>query len=508
MNTAAAKKRVLQDLKAFVLRFGSQRLYTVMLEQRRHDLVNSIQFHFQTAGNRQGVSALSYAMALLKLEYLPACDRSTTYEDDLDALHALYCGGVLCTQAGLQAAGQTQLFHRAKKRSGRRPGWSASWSSVYAHMIGHYGPLEWRRFLGCLPEGAYELPDGRVRVFPGIHRGENPTPLFVSAIKDLIDLGYGLSPSVMSSNHLTFNLHRRIGMSGQRHGFKYKDIVESATGRSYRESLESPRGSKLRSPKHHVRCLERLDIALATRSEAKKHPYLRSLPEQIVDDFLAELLGSELYERSHVHEVSYAIILQTPVESLSSLPTPMPYPYTARGRPTCDVVILGTQGRGLCLEISGGDLSRKKSYLDKINWKRSTVLKYRPGWEFSFITFDVGRWGDLESQLKKLCIAISAIGVTIAKPIESLRQILERVKIGLGQSGNYFSYDDAQEYCRKHGITGMNHTVTRAAERSYLEVCKTERRLPSNPHSIYKDVWAAKGGSPGFFGPARDDWLK
>ena len=164
----------LGELGEFVAEHHGEGSYTSLAKHGRWNIVNRLAHLLGGHEQRGERSVLAFGMWLQGLDYRPACDRATTYEDDLNSLYDLYVAGKSLRWSSLKDVDDTRkLYNRAKKRAGGRTGSSASWSSVYAHTVERFGPLDWRRFLSKLPPGMFELPDGEVVIFEGVHQGRS-----------------------------------------------------------------------------------------------------------------------------------------------------------------------------------------------------------------------------------------------------------------------------------------------------------------------------------------------
>lgn len=240
----------LAKLRPFIEAHGAQRLSSRLVEHRRFDIANAVNYAFHLPG--APTSALSRAVGLLGFTYEPACDHSTTYEEDLAILHDLYLSGASLTAAAMKQEGnRSRLFNRAKKRSKRRPGGTGSWADVFHDMVQMFGPLAWDRFLTKQPPGLFELPDGEVLIFRGSWQGQNQRGLFVQLLQRLHEADYPLSPSTMKQHPATARILGRINERGADYGFNYGEVVAEATGRPYEEAIKTKMGAKVYAPSLH-----------------------------------------------------------------------------------------------------------------------------------------------------------------------------------------------------------------------------------------------------------------
>jgi hypothetical protein len=482
------QRAALEKLRPFLEVHGAQRLSRRLVEHGRFDIANAIEYAFKE--RRAGESALARAVAILGFTYEPAFDRSTTYEDDLDTLHELYLAGSLLTETGLRDAGRSALFHRAKKRSGGRPGGTSSWADVFHDMVEQFGPLDWRRFLHKLRPGMFELPSGEVMFFRGRWQGVDQRSAFVAVLRRLHDEGQNLSPGVMNQIPATEKIYSRITERGLTYKWDYCALVEEATGIPYAQIVKTRTGAKTYSPEFHRCSRGRFGPELVD------HQRHASVPELVVDDALALLLGADEYAKIHAHDVQYSVLLRTTPSRLVTLPVSVPCPYTGTHSPRCDIVLFG-ESSTLVIEVLGGleqgsDLARGADYEVKLRWKEACIRTYGRGALFRTITHETGEWGALAQQLQALTPLLDAAGIGSAGTRRPMSEVIERMHKHEFRAVGYFSYEEAVAYLVLHRITRWP---------DYLAACAREPRLPTNPHKVYRGSgWQ---GQPAYFEAAR-----
>lgn len=108
-------------------------------------------------------SVLAFACHLLSIDYLPGCNRSTEYADDLEQLLDLHDRGHDVSDAALSTGKHSRLFHRAKKRSPGR-----TWASVVGDIVALRPQLDVRAFFHHAPPGVVPDVDGRLMLRPDL----------------------------------------------------------------------------------------------------------------------------------------------------------------------------------------------------------------------------------------------------------------------------------------------------------------------------------------------------
>lgn len=485
------QSEALAKLRPFIELHGAQRLSRRLHELRRFDIANAVEYAFRSSDSRE--SALSRAVHVLGFTYEPACDHSTTYEEDLAILHELYLTGASLTEAVMKRrADHSRLFNRAKKRSKSRPGGTGSWADVFHDMVQMFGPLAWDRFLTKLPPGLFELPDGEVLFFRGSWQGQNQRALFIEVVKRLHEAGYPLSPSTMKQHPATAKILGRISERGADYGYNYGDVVAEATGRPYEEAIKTKTGAKVYLPSLHVMARHGLREAVVS------HCRLPSVPELVVDEALSMLVGQDEYERRHAHDLQYAILLKTPSMELVALDLGVDCPYRGTHSPRCDIAIFG-DAAVVVVEILGGleddtpDLARAEDYEAKIRWKKACIEAMGAGFVFVPLSWDTGGWDQLAVDLERLVPVLRAASVPLPPKMAPIREMLGVVASSAGRQAEYFSLDEAKAHLLQRGIVRWP---------DYQEECKSEPRLPSNPDRVYRTSgWK---GQPDLFKAARE----